>query len=148
MYKFIHINSNPQSTLAYRLENNDSFLKWIKEEKPITIINPHGDEFDHVVFAHRIEKLLKETPLKTIALVGPYGCGKSSILNMISYYIDQPDKLNDKIIHCEVSGWGFHEGSASEHILDMAIHELSKYVDCSGLTRLPSIHNDINNCAC
>jgi hypothetical protein len=107
-----------------------ALIKWIEEENPIDC--PNDDAFDLQVYARRIARILNEKPFKTIALVGPYGCGKSSILKMVNCY------LNKNIIFCEVSAWGFHEGSASEHILETAIHELSKYVDCLGLVRLPS----------
>lgn len=136
--------------IASLIQKPDSFIQWLSEEKPIH--DPNDDLFESSVFARRVTRLLQQSPLKTIALVGDYGCGKSSILKITEYFIKNPEKLppytNDNqtgnsfdaknIITCEVCGWGLHKGAASEHILRSAIAELSKYVDCLGLIGIPS----------
>ncbi len=124
-------------------------VEWIEKDEAIN--KPLDDRFQMAVFAKRIARILCGKPLKTIGLVGPYGCGKSSILNMAKDYIGNPSKTNNnvkteksealypskRIILCFVSGWGFSEGTAAEHILQAAIKELSKHTDCVGLRNLP-----------
>ena len=130
-------------------ENIEELINWLHKEEPI--LSPSQDCFNMAVFARRITRILKSTPLKTIGLVGPYGCGKSSIIQMVQHYIDNPCAFTDgqdieasqstsessKIITCLVSSWGFHEDTATKHILHAAIKELSKYTDCIGLQNLP-----------
>lgn len=130
-------------------ENIEELISWLHKEEPI--LSPSQDCFNMSVFARRITRILKSTPLKTIGLVGPYGCGKSSIIQMVQHYIDNPCDFTDgqdikasqsksessKIITCLVSSWGFREDTATKHILHAAIKELSKYTDCIGLQNLP-----------
>jgi len=139
-----------QKTLTELTRCPKALIEWLEEEKPVE--KPSEDRFGLAVFARRIARILRETPLKTIGLTGAYGCGKSSILNLVDYYLDHPDELEKhlspdqqkglvdpkKIIRCRVGAWGLEEGSVSEHILRQVIQELSNSVDGLGLVRLPS----------
>jgi len=125
-------------------------IEWIQKEEPIE--EPSRDYFDMAVFARRIEYILRRTPVKTIGLVGPYGSGKSSILKMVEYYIENTQKLKDDnrapgskdfypsqdVIICWVSGWGFREGTAAQHVLQAATKQLGKHTDCLSITTLPT----------
>ncbi|MHC4113085.1 MAG: P-loop NTPase fold protein [Planctomycetota bacterium] len=125
-------------------------IEWIQKEEPIA--KPSQDYFDFAVFAQRIADILKRTPIKTIGLVGRYGSGKSSILNMVKSYIESSNKLKGDIqepdsldlypsrdiIICQVSGWGFQEGTAAQHVLQKAIKQLEKHTDCLSITTLPA----------
>jgi energy-coupling factor transporter ATP-binding protein EcfA2 len=132
-------------------KDSKKLIQWLHKEQAIT--EPNQDGFDMAVQARNISKLLLETPLKTAALVGEYGSGKSSILKMVDYYLKpenrneltqnngnyKNDSVNQEIdvITCTVDGWGFAKGSMAEHILECAINELSKHVDVSGLRTVP-----------
>ncbi|MCK4824945.1 hypothetical protein KA005_54850, partial [bacterium] len=125
-------------------------IEWIQKEEPIE--EPSQDYFDMAVFARRIEYILRRSPLKTIGLVGPYGCGKSSILNMVKEYLTSSKKMNGDtsvpgslgfypsrdIIICGVSGWSFREGTAAQHVLQAAIKQLRKHTNCLSITTLPA----------
>jgi len=129
--------------------DDKDLIQWIKEETPIK--SPDKDLFDRAQIARRITRILKESPLKTIGILGSYGSGKSSIVKMVQYYLKYPEEMSSdinhnknqsyfdpkKIIVCKVDGWGLVKGSAAEHILKMSVKELSKYVDCLGLLNLP-----------
>ncbi len=124
------------------LENFNELIGWLNEEKPIE--KPAEDRFGMAVVARRVARILREKPLKTIGLIGPYGCGKSSILNMVEHYIKNPPQGNDKdlfdqdkIIICKIDGWGLRKDSAAEVILRKTVAELSKHVDCLGLRNIP-----------
>jgi hypothetical protein len=139
-------------SLSSLYKDPDAFalIEWLQKETPIQ--SPTEDLFELAVLARRIALTLLGSPLKTIVLIGPYGCGKSSIFKMVSFYLKNPDELLDylkldqresvfdyeSIVTCEVSAWGLHGGSAAEHILKIITRELSKYVDCLGLAGLPS----------
>lgn len=133
------------------VQDPKKLIEWFKKETPVE--DPNEDYFDLSIYARRVAGILRESPLKTIAIAGPYGCGKSSILKMIDFYLfeaDQPDGLAQspenghsyvnpkKIISCSVSGWGFHEHKIAEYILLSAVKKLSEHVDCVGLADLPS----------
>ena len=130
------------------IESPAGFVEWLHRETPVE--RPDDDYFDLKVYARRIVGILRTSPLKTIAIVGPYGCGKSSILNMVDFYLleKEPNKLACKkrkqyvstcrIITCRVSGWGFHEHKIAEHILVSAVTRLAEEIDCTSLANLPS----------
>ncbi len=132
------------------IKDPEMLIKWIHKEEPIEKLSQ--DYFDMAVFARRIAHILKRSPLKTIGLVGRYGCGKSSILNMVKEYLKSSKKLNGythepgslnfypsrDIIICWVSGWSFREGTAAQHVLQAAIKQLGKHTDCLSITTLPA----------
>lgn len=130
------------------LKTPEKLVGWLDRETPVE--HPNDDYFDLRVYAHRIAGILRESALRTIAIVGPYGCGKSSILKMIDFYLinskhDESTHSSNssyskpkKILTCSVSGWGFHEHRISEHIISSAVKRLSQEVDCAGLANLPS----------
>jgi len=142
-----------QTTESFHKLSKDpeKLLAWVQREEAIT--EPSQDSFDMSVQARNMSRLLLQNPLKTIALVGEYGSGKSSILNMVDYYLKPENRAglsqtneNDKddfvdqevdIIICRVDGWGFAEGSTAEHILECAVNELGRHVDVSGLRTIP-----------
>jgi hypothetical protein len=132
-------------------DKNDKLrLDWIYKEKPIKL--PTEDIFHYSEIAKRIAFQLIDTPLKTVGIIGPYGCGKSSVLNMVDYYLNYPDKLleghdnlsfkdfslKDRIIICRVGGWGLRNEAACELILNSSIKALSNHVDCLRITSLPN----------
>ncbi|HPO10238.1 MAG TPA: hypothetical protein PLZ55_16310, partial [bacterium] len=64
-----------QKTLTELTRCPKALIEWLEEEKPVE--KPSEDRFGLAVFARRIARILRETPLKTIGLTGAYGCGKS-----------------------------------------------------------------------
>ncbi|ACL06365.1 hypothetical protein Dalk_4687 [Desulfatibacillum aliphaticivorans] len=112
--------------------------KWIKEEKPIK--KRADDLIDNKIFADRIAEQLQKEKMKTVSLVGPYGCGKTSILHMVKEKLcdDKPSCCKDPdYIICWAREWGVVEGTAAENILKHVIRKLSHEVDCTGIVRLP-----------
>ncbi len=142
---------NCSENIKQIIEDPVRLISWIQKEEPIE--SPLDDLFDMKIYARRITHILRSIPVKTIGLVGTYGCGKSSILKIVDYYVNNPDsfKYNDDthksqdkahyslehIITCWVSGWGFREGTAAEHILQRAIKQLGKHTDCLSVSNLP-----------
>jgi hypothetical protein len=125
----VHTPATEQPIKSFRalLQNPPAFINWLNKETPIQ--SSEDDLFDLAIFAKRIAKMLQPTPLKTIAIVGSYGCGKSSIINMIEEYLKTTERLygnhssttdenhvdTDNIIHCKVQGWGLQKNAAVEH---------------------------------
>ena len=132
-------------------QSPEKIIEWIQREEPIDEIT--DDIFDMKVISRRICRALLEPKLKSIALVGEYGSGKSSILNMVEYYLKPENReeladyivngkgnsidINKDIVTCKVNGWGFTKGTAAEHILECAVNELGKHVDVCSLRFMP-----------
>lgn len=136
-------------SLGSLADNCEALMIWLEHEEPVT--DPRKDLFDMIVYAQRIVQLLRGNPLRTIGLIGPYGCGKSSILNMTRYYLANDLDLNSEAIHAsngtahlpqdvivsQVSGWGCREGTAAQYVLDVVINDISQEVDCLELANVP-----------
>jgi hypothetical protein len=128
--------------------------KWLEKEKPIE--KPADDCFGAAVVARRVARILRESPLKTIGLIGPYGCGKSSIVNMVGYYLkevqegksgenrDSRKRLFDsrRIITCEVDGWAFCKETVAERVLELTVKKLARHIDCLGMMKLPAQYRE------
>ncbi|MBN1364566.1 MAG: hypothetical protein JW976_07165 [Syntrophaceae bacterium] len=136
------VNEKTIKSFRALLQNPSAFINWLNKETPIQA--SEDDLFDLAIFSKRIAKMLQATPLKTIAIVGSYGCGKSSIINMIEEYLKINEVLSgnhidtNDIIHCKIQGWGLQKNATAEHILQSLLSELSKSVDCLGLTSIPA----------
>ncbi len=125
----------------------EELIEWLKREEPI--FHPDEDLFDMRPYARRIADLLRDKPLRTVALIGPYGCGKTGIAKMVRFYLDNKAKPQnclhpkedrfpvDDIIAVEVSGWGFREGTIAEHVLDRIVDEIAEHMDCLELVSIP-----------
>lgn len=143
-------NGRQAKNVCALLQDETAFTSWLNKEMPIQ--SPDEDLFDLSIFAKRINTMLQETPLKTTAIVGSYGCGKSSIINMIEASLKRPERLYpapgkdlfraDKIITCKVQGWGLQKNATAEHILRSVVGELSKSADCLGLSYISSAYRD------
>lgn len=138
----------PLSKLSFRslLNNSSAFREWLNKETPIQ--KHEEDLFNSSIFAKKIIINLMANPMKTIALVGSYGSGKSSMINMAEEFLKMPEfsesqqtTVDIKMTHtitCKVHGWGLKQNTAVEHILKAVLSELSKSVDCLGISNLPA----------
>jgi hypothetical protein len=139
------------------IDNTDNLINWIKQEIPIKY--PSQDLFGLSVIAMRISRILMIKELRTVGVVGQYGCGKSSLLNLTQYYLDNPremstafidnrsidynaDFFHGKLLICRVDGWGRIKGSIAQQILTIAIARLSLEVDCLSVITLPANYRE------
>jgi len=97
------IEPNSQITLSEFSKEPEGLIKWLQKEKPID--GTDDDIFDSIVVARRIARTLTEKPFKTISLIGPYGSGKTSILNLAQKELE---KQKSKLI-ISISAWGYEE---------------------------------------
>lgn len=125
-------------------DNDADLLAWVLEESPIR--HPNQDIFDRATPALRIARLLGEKAPSSIGIVGPYGSGKSSLVNLVEHYLKcpPPERTSDKsqhytgeIILCRVDGWGRTSGTVAPKILSLAIEEVKRHVDCTSVIALP-----------
>ncbi len=117
----------------------ESILEWIRIEEPIEL--DEDDYFGRKNFADRIASRLVDSDdgtkaIKSIGLVGPYGSGKSSIVNLVKKKLET--HRDPEIWFCTVSCWGFSDSQATlEFILSKAVKTIGERMDCLPLKRLP-----------
>jgi len=125
-------------------DNDEDLLAWVLEEKPIR--HPDQDIFGRIASASRVAKLLLNRKPSRIGIIGSYGSGKSSLINLVEHYLkdlslqraNYPNQLySGEIILCRVDGWGRKRGTVAKKILSLAIAEVKKYVDCTSVIALP-----------
>ncbi len=146
-----NVGRNKKLSNAYRpigniFDDTASLEKWLRYEEPIT--NPEQDVCNHKIISGRIARIILEAGderLPKIGLVGPYGSGKSSILNLVSHYLYNPEEVNARFngrakefIICSVSTWGQHDNcNASEFILKQVIKTVEREFNCLEIRGLP-----------
>jgi hypothetical protein len=141
------------SSLEDLAANPDRILPWVEREAAIEW--PDEDLFGHVRIARRVTGVLCRSPIQTVGIIGPYGCGKTSILKLIAYYLGADQRLSQgersrtgtvprtdgrgcAILSCSVGAWGLREGAIAERVLTTVLNELQRHVDCTSLVTLPS----------
>lgn len=123
---------NSQITLQDELlKDTAKSIEWLQKEKPID--GTDDDLFDSIVVARRIAMTLTEKPFKTISLIGPYGSGKTSILNLAQKELK---KQEDKLI-IPISAWGYEDKNLTGYILRNIVRQISKYTDCLNTYLVP-----------
>ncbi|OHB59690.1 MAG: hypothetical protein A2173_02675 [Planctomycetes bacterium RBG_13_44_8b] len=116
------------------LNNPKEIIEWSLRELPIDEISE--DLFNHKYVAEKIKKILKSSPNKNVGIIGGFGSGKSSIINLIM------SQRSKKDIYCKIEGWGFKEDTAIEHILQLIIEELKNNFDCLSIYNVPKQYHD------
>ncbi|WP_231616628.1 AAA family ATPase [Pseudoalteromonas sp. SWN29] len=153
----VTIQVNPE------LNSLEDFRKWFKDDS--TIKSTEELEPDLQVYATRITERLQNGGGKDekdlaqhIALCGPYGCGKSSIVAAIANELKKPKqvklessdkeklrvKQQNKInwIHSDISTWGAASGSVAHVVLSNIIDDISQYIDMCAFRTLPKHYTE------
>lgn len=123
-----HSELDNKEPMAVLTRDTEKFIEWLKKEKPIE--NTEDDFFASDTIARRIVKAL---PSKSISLIGPYGSGKISILNLTKNKIKEE---KSKII-ISISAWGYENKKMVSYILENIVNEVSKYTDSLCISFLP-----------
>ncbi|HEV2696257.1 MAG TPA: P-loop NTPase fold protein [Verrucomicrobiae bacterium] len=115
--------------------SGEEVCRWLQREEPIK--SSAQDYFGLAERVGRIKSGLKNSAGQTVALVGSFGCGKSSLVNLIE--INSSLAGEPRLLFCKVSCWGFDDSAAAQEvILNQAISRLSEEVDCFKLRGLPA----------
>ena len=124
-----------QKAIAIRKEPKISHAN---DENPIHSAKKDKLGFrDYAVIA--ADKMMKDG-ICGVALLGEYGCGKSSFANLMKKYIKKKYK-NTVVIR--IDGWGLKEGSTVEYILNQIENKLSKYADTLSISTIPEASQDL-----
>ncbi len=141
------LTANPEQLLVPGLEL----------ERPVE--NPERDDlFDLRYIARRIAEHFFDPRLATVGLVGPFGVGKSSIVEFVKHYVESDQAFGDRmrirwheehrrgglikryaprILLCRLSAWGLRDQPGAVVILRHAVQRLAAEVDCLSVSNLP-----------
>ncbi|WP_413796078.1 P-loop NTPase fold protein [Aeromonas dhakensis] len=116
----------------------DSDTPWYQHEKPINKMEQ--DRFQRMPLVNRLYKIITSTNVndaRGIALIGPFGIGKSSLINMA---IDAIERKNSNYISCKINSWGTYESEnqIQRNIIEEIISALGKVTSTTSLSGLPS----------
>ncbi len=118
---------------------------WLADDQPIQS-ESESLFAEHSSVAKRIlNKLLTEPKpeshiLTSVALIGPYGSGKTSICNLVEdVYRKDKEKLSlPELLFCRFEGWQFMSAEAAvKNLIDVAAREVFRLVDFPELWRIP-----------
>jgi hypothetical protein len=114
----------------------DVLREWFRREEPLT----HGpDLLGHKPIAERICRALAEHTNPSIALIGPMGSGKSSILNTVKRNIER--QTAPFTIVAEFNCWAMPKPEDAPRVaLERAIGALDSVIDAQAVRRLPATY--------
>jgi len=145
--KELIVESKQEAELT--LESLDHFQQWFKDDS--TIKHTEKLEPDLQVYANRIaDRLLKRGDqggdelkgAQHIALCGPFGCGKSSIVDSIASELAKSPKQDGIWIHSDISTWGAASGSVAHVVLSHIIDDISQHLDMCAFRALPKHYTE------
>ena len=123
------------------------FREWFKDDSIIK--STEELEPDLQVYAKRISKRLQNGGNKDekdlaqhIALCGPYGCGKSSIVESIVNDLAKNSQKESTWIQSDISTWGAASGSVAHVILSNIIDDISQHIDMCAFRTLPKHYTE------
>lgn len=129
------------------LKTLEDFREWFKDDS--TIKSTERLEPDLQVYVKRITERLQnggdkyeKNLAQHIALCGPYGCGKSSIVESIVNDLAKNSAKDSTWIHSDISTWGAASGSVAHVVLSHIIDDISQYIDMCAFRALPKHYTE------
>jgi hypothetical protein len=127
--------SNPMSATPV-LETSVTWnvlQEWFAKEEPLS---GGRDLLGHLPIAERIVRAVNRPENQAIALIGPVGSGKSSVLNMVKARLNGPN--SPLTILAEFNCWAMPRPEDAPRIaLEQVIDALDNVVDAQAVRRLP-----------
>jgi len=125
--------------------NHEELDAWLADDQPVKT------ESENLFVAHSgvarriLQRLLSKpsrgsTVLPSIALIGPYGSGKTSICNLVEYlyYEDRKRQYLPELLFCRFEGWQFLSAEAAvRNLIEVATDRISELVGVASLWRIP-----------
>lgn len=130
-------------------KTSEQFKNWFKDDS--TIKNTEELEPALQVYAKRITERLRtgsdseayeKRAAQHIALCGPFGCGKSSVVECIVNDLAKNSEKESTWIHSDISTWGAASGSVAHVVLSHVIDDISQYIDMCAFRALPKHYTE------
>jgi hypothetical protein len=113
----------------------DDLEQWLQSDAPADF-----DSLGNRVVAQRIAAYLK-TGTRSVGIVGPYGAGKTSIVNWVTEQVETPDRDSSRCFVCRHSCWGFEtSASAIQQMLAAAVSRVGAEIDTFQVKSLPDTY--------
>lgn len=134
-YNHLSSKQNEEKKSHLRKEGTENYKiikQWSYQEIPI--FSPEEDLISISLEAKRIaDRILESIENHTgrrIGVVGEFGSGKSSMINLIGHYLSLTHNKKITIIICKIDLWAFPSSSvAQENILRLILKTCSHYFD-------------------
>ena len=118
---------------------------WIVDDQPIKCESESLFQSYPVVARRILKRILTESHeeshiLPSIALIGPYGSGKTSICNLVEdiYNQEKKEPKLPEIIFCRFEAWQFLSAEAAvRNLIKIAAETIQELVDVAALWRIP-----------
>lgn len=125
-----------------------TIIQWISKEEPIKELK---DDLlnDLTPYIKRLTSIILSKEFNSISIIGGFGSGKSSLINIVDGYIagskhipdnfeiDKETSFKGKILTCKADAWGRQNQTIAKQILKIIIDEMSKNVDALSLISIP-----------
>jgi len=113
--------------------SDDELMDWLKYDKPIEDVGT--DYFNYHQYADHLAKIIKSSPGKTIAILGDYGSGKTSLNNLIMEKVNPRNSYNDSnIIFVRKETWAADDyKNVIQILIDELVESLSDHLESFGL---------------
>jgi len=119
-----------RDTIAITELGDKTFIEWIRDDSPID--GEFSDLFERTFIAKNIATAITEKCRK-VAVVGPYGSGKTSVINMMRSCIDA-EKKGCHYNFCQCDSWGRKAEIIPKYILKSAVKALKSRLDIISLS--------------
>lgn len=116
----------------------ESLKVWLASDSPAT-----HDYLGNLAVAERLKTALVNG-VRSIGLVGPFGSGKTSIVNWIIELVAEDSSATKKLVFSKHSCWGFERSaSAVQAMLADAIANVAPHIDTFAVRSLPESYRQV-----
>jgi len=135
----------PEKTVISHQTEKLELDAWMADDQPIqseaeSLFSAHSGVARRILNKLLSEATQESSILPSIALIGPYGSGKTSICNLVEdlYRKDKKMKNLNNVLFCRFEGWQFLSAEAAvRNLIDVATDRILELIDVSALWRIP-----------
>lgn len=124
------------------VESSAKITDWLRNEGPINQSDEDRLNFSHraerIVAALTTERIAGTRQMQTVLVHGPFGSGKTSLVNLA-----REKARGQKLLFVSINCWGFESSTrAREYVIGKCVEALGEVVDCTALRAVPQHYVD------